>query len=274
MVVFAHGRPVSSKHTTRSDDRLLIFSVSCFWLLCYHGYLVRVLNAPRRTRLVDGMMLRLTAQRGVFVSFGVFQSYYITKLQREPSEIAWIGSFQIFLLFFLGIFSGYLTDTGYFRALVISGAFMTTLGTFMASICQSYWQLFLARGVCVGLGNSLLFSPAMSVVSTYFQKRRALAIGIAACGSATGGFIFPSMVKTLLPSVGFGWTMRAIGFIQLVTLVTAPVFIKPRIAPRPSGSIIDWPAFKEAEYTLYAVGSFLVRLHHLPGHSSSAVLLL
>lgn len=140
---------------------------------------------------------RLTTNRGVFVSFGIFQSYYITKLQRKPSGTSWIGSFQIFLLFFLGIFSSYFTDTGYFRTLVLSGAFLTTLGTIMASICQSYWQLFLAQGVCVGLGNRLLFTPTMSVVSTYFHKRRALAMGIAACGSVTGGLIFPSMTASL-----------------------------------------------------------------------------
>jgi MFS family permease len=215
---------------------------------------------------LEGIIYRLITKRGVFVSFGVFQSYYITKLQRDPSEITWIGSVEIFLLFFLGTFSGYLTDTGYFRTLVISGAFLTALGNFMASICQSYWQLFLAQGVCVGLGNGLLFAPTMSVVSTYFQERRALAMGIAACGSMTGGLIFPSMARTLLPSVGFGWTMRAIGFIQLVTLLTALIFIKPRIPPRSSRLPIDWQAFKEAEYTLYAIASFLVRLHDLSDH--------
>ncbi|EKG09051.1 hypothetical protein MPH_13961 [Macrophomina phaseolina MS6] len=199
----------------------------------------------------------LTKIRGVFVSFGVFQSYYITTLHREPSEIAWIGSFEIFLLFFLGTLTGRLTDAGYFHTMVMSGAFMTTLGTFMASICHDYWQLFLAQGVCVGLGNGLLFAPTMTVISTYFEKKRALAMGVAACGSVTGGLVFPSMARTLLPTIGFGWTMRAIGFIQFGTLSIALSFINTRVPPRLSGSLIDWPAFKEVEYSLYAIGSFL-----------------
>lgn len=194
---------------------------------------------------------------GVFVSFGVFQSYYITMLQRDPSDISWIGSFEIFLLFFLGIPVGRLTDAGYFLPLVISGAFMTIFGTFMTSLCYTYWQLFLAQGVCIGIGNGLLFAPTMAVVSTYFHKKRALAMGIAACGSVTGGLIFPSMARTLLPTIGFGWTMRAIGFIQLGTLTLAIAFIKPRVAPTTSTLLVDWPAFKESEYTLYAIGSFL-----------------
>jgi hypothetical protein len=32
-----------------------------------------------------------------------------------PSDISWIGSIQIFLLFFIGTFSGRATDAGYFR---------------------------------------------------------------------------------------------------------------------------------------------------------------
>ncbi|KAH7130185.1 riboflavin transporter MCH5 [Dendryphion nanum] len=194
---------------------------------------------------------------GVFVSFGVFQSYYVTTLQLDPSKIAWIGSFEIFLLFFLGIVTARLTDAGYFRLLLLSGAFMTTLGTFVASICHTYWQLFLAQGVCVGLGNGLLFAPTMAVLSTYFQRKRALALGISACGSVTGGLIFPSMARRLLPTIGFGWTMRAIGFIQLGTLSISIAFIKTRVTPGPLSSLIDWPAFKEIEYSLFAIGCLL-----------------
>ena len=39
-------------------------------------------------------------------SFGVFQTYYVTTLGYTRSNVSWIGSLQIFLLFFLGAFSG------------------------------------------------------------------------------------------------------------------------------------------------------------------------
>lgn len=76
----------------------------------------------------------------------------------------------------------------------------------MASLASTaYWQVLLAQGVCAGLGNGLLFTPSMAVVSTYFGgRRRAVALAAAACGSTVGGLVFPSMVRTLLPRVGFG----------------------------------------------------------------------
>jgi hypothetical protein len=52
---------------------------------------------------------------GFINSFGVFQAYYVTALDRPPSDISWVGSVQVFLLFFIGTFTGRLTDAGYFR---------------------------------------------------------------------------------------------------------------------------------------------------------------
>jgi MFS family permease len=157
-----------------------------------------------------------------------------------------------------------LTDAGYFKQVIILGTFLQVFGIMMTSLSTQYWQLFLAQGVCVGLGNGCLFTPMVSLVSTYFSKKRSLAIGVVACGSATGGLIFPAMVQQLLPKVGFGWTIRALGFVQLACLVTCIVFAKQRLPPRRAGPIVEWAAFKELPYVLFAAGMFFVRTIDLP----------
>lgn len=196
--------------------------------------------------------------RGLVISFGVFQSYHVTHLNRSPSDISWIGSLAVFLLFFVGIVSGRLTDAGYFRSTITAGASLIVLGTFMASICKTYWQLVLAQGLCIGLGNGLILTPVNIVISTYFTKKLPFVLGIAACGSVTGGLVYPSMARTLLPTIGFGWTVRAIGFIQLGTLAVAVAVIRPRLNPKAPSTLVDWTAFREAEFTLSVIGSFLV----------------
>lgn len=128
----------------------------------------------------------------------------------------------------------------------------------MTSLSTSYWQLFLAQGVCCGLGNGCLFCPSLSLLSTYFSKKRSLALGIAAAGSATGGMVFPAMVQQLLPKIGFAWTMRSLGFIQLGCLIICNIGIRPRIPPRRTGALVDWKSFKEAPYVLFAAGMFFV----------------
>ncbi|ORY60914.1 major facilitator superfamily domain-containing protein [Pseudomassariella vexata] len=193
---------------------------------------------------------------GFINSFGIFQSYYATVLDRPPSDISWIGSLQIWLTFFVGTFTGRLTDGGLFRPVLMLGTVLITIGIFTTSAATQYWQLILSQGLCMGLGSGCVFTPAISTVSTYFHKKRSLAIGIAASGSVTGGLVFPAMARQLLPTVGLGWAVRAMGFVSLTTMVFANFFMRSRLPPRTTGSLVEWGAFKELEYTFYAVGMF------------------
>jgi len=132
---------------------------------------------------------------GYLSSFGLFQTYWMNKLDRSASSISWIGSIQMFLLFFIGTLSGRAMDAGYFRSLIWVGCAMQILGTFTTANCGQYWQLVLSQGIVQGLGNGLLFTPAVTLVSTYFSKKRAFALGISACGAPFGGIVFP-LVRT------------------------------------------------------------------------------
>ncbi|RGP59002.1 transporter mch4 [Fusarium longipes] len=191
-------------------------------------------------------------------SFGVFQTYYTTHLPNPASQISWIGAVQISALFFVGTFAGRLTDAGYFRATFAAGSVLTLLGVFMTSLSTTFPQLLLAQGLCTGFGNGFMFTPSLAVVSTYFKKRRALAFGIVSTGSSTGGLIFPSMARQLLGKIGFAWTVRAIGLVQLITLIMANCLLRPRIPPRKAGPWVDLASFKEKAYLFFAIGIFFV----------------
>lgn len=196
---------------------------------------------------------------GVINSFGVFQTYYTDFLDRPSGQISWIGSIQVFLSFFIGGFIGRLTDGGYLRHVLLSGTIMVTIGIFTASVSTQYWQFILAQGLCCGLGSGCLVTPAVSVVSTYFEKRRSLALGVTTCGSVTGGLVFSAMARQLIPSAGIDWALRAIGFVQVSTLAFVVILMKPRIKARQEGRLVEWAAFKEPQFLLFTIGMFFVR---------------
>ncbi|KAF4445811.1 major facilitator superfamily transporter [Fusarium austroafricanum] len=193
---------------------------------------------------------------GFINSFGIFQTYYAGFLNLPPSDISWIGGIQVFLSFFVGAFIGRYIDSGHLRLILSCGTTLVILGIFTASVSTQYWQLLLSQGICCGLGNGFLVTPAVSVTSTYFAKKRSLAIGIATCGSVTGGLVFSAMARQLLPSAGFGWAMRAIGFVQAATLFFAIASMKTRLPPSKSTRLVEWVAFKELEYTFFTAGMF------------------
>ena len=135
---------------------------------------------------------------------------------------------------------------------------MQVFGVFMTSLATKYWQVFLAQGICIGIGDGLVFCPALSLLSTYFSERRGLAIAIAASGTATGGLIYPAIVEKMLPTAGFPWTIRTQGFVMLAIHSVAFTFTKTRLPPRKAGALVEWAAFKDLTYTLVATGMFLI----------------
>ena len=136
-------------------------------------------------------------------SFGAFQTYYTQTLPESPSTISWIGGIQVLLSLVTGLVSGRLLDAGFFVPVFFVGIVVQLLGIFLMSISTKYWQLFLTQGVISGLGAGIYFTPAVSLVSTYFDKRRGLAVGLATAGNSAGGVVYPLIVRELIPKVGF-----------------------------------------------------------------------
>ena len=116
----------------------------------------------------------------------------------------------------------------------------------------------LTQGIMTGLGGGLFFTPSMGLMGTYFSSKRALAIGIATTGNSVGGMVYPVLVQQLLPKLGFAWTARVLGFLNLGLLSVVLVFMRPRLPPRRSGPIVDLSAFKEPPYAFLVGGLFFI----------------
>ena len=193
---------------------------------------------------------------GFVNAYGVLQTYYVSRFDLPPSTISWIGSLSAFLMFFISTFSGRLTDAGYFHQTLLFGTSLQLFGFLAASFAKTYWQVLLAHGVCIGVGGGLIFIPALSLVGTYFTKRRSLALAICAVGNSFGGLIFSAILQSLLPKLGYGWAMRVCGFVIMGTMVPANFLLKPRRIKRNKAPLIEWSAFGEPIYACFSVGMF------------------
>lgn len=191
---------------------------------------------------------------GFVNSFGAFQPYYETILPESASTISWIGSVQACLMFSLGIFSGRALDRGWFRPTVAIGIGFQLLGIFTMSAAKNYWQLLLTQGFCTGLGGGIFFVPIMGLCSTYFSSHRGMALGIVTSGNSIGGVAYPVVVRQLLPKLGFGWTVRILGFINVASLAIVIAVMKPRLPPRKAGPLIDIEALRDLPYCLHVLG--------------------
>lgn len=130
-----------------------------------------------------------------FQSYGVFQAYYQSILvpKKNPATIAWIGSFQIFLLFFMSIIVSPLIDKGRFRLCFNGGSFLLFISVLTTSFCTKFWQFLLVQGVLTGMGMGLIFGSGMVVLMSYFSKHVAIASGIGAAGGSVGTYSFVNL---------------------------------------------------------------------------------
>jgi MFS family permease len=130
----------------------------------------------------------IVLERGIVSTFGVFQTFYKEQILSTEtySSISWIGSVQAALLLFLLLVAGPAHDSGYCKPMMYVGTFLIVLGMMMTSFCKSYWQFMLAQGVCIGVGNGIVFITSVAIIPTYFSARRGVAAGIAASGSSFG----------------------------------------------------------------------------------------
>lgn len=220
-------------------------------------------------------------------SYGVYQQYYSSSRlhAHSDSQIAWIGSLQGFLLLLVSVVTGPLYDAGYLRALVYGGTSLTILGVMMTSICRTYGELLVAQGIVVGVGDGLLFLPSIAIVSQYFDRKRALATGVASMGSSIGtfcariprvlllvdvengssqgliitfpgGVIYPIVFRQLQPTAGFPWATRAIAFIMLATSIVTVPFIKQRVPSTSLRKVYDASSFRDGPYLFFCAGIF------------------
>ncbi|GMF28089.1 unnamed protein product [[Candida] boidinii] len=102
-------------------------------------------------------------------------------------------------------------------------------------------------GVVCGTGCALCMNPLMGVVSHWFKKRRAMAMGLATLGGSVGGIVFPLMLNSLYSRVGFVWAIRILAILCLGFLCLSFLMIKERLSANVSRNDLDTAIVEENE---------------------------
>ncbi|CAH6718765.1 probable transporter Mch4p [[Candida] jaroonii] len=182
-----------------------------------------------------GSFLGLTANFGTLNSVGAIQTYLATHQLSDvsASTLSWIFSIYLALAFSLTIVVGpYFDSQGALKPMVL-GNILSFCGMMATANCKTVWQFILALSLCHGIGNSLLISPLVGVVSHWFYHKIGLAIGLSSVGGSIGGMVIPLMLRSLYAKVGFIWAIRILAFFCAALNIMATVLVKERVrSPR------------------------------------------
>ncbi|CAN9515248.1 unnamed protein product [Ophioblennius macclurei] len=223
---------------------------------------------------------------GAFISIGFSYAFpkSITVFFKEievifnatPSQVSWISSIMLAVMYAGGPVSSILVNRFGSRPIMMAGGCLSGSGLVIASFCNTVEQLYFFIGVVGGLGLAFNLNPALTMIGKYFFKRRPIANGIAMAGS-------PVFLSTLAPLNtwlydAFGWrgSFLILGGLLLNCCVAGslmrPIGPKPQpppqateggVAPKRTvlqtiNSFIDLTLFRHRGFLLYLLGNVVM----------------
>lgn len=127
---------------------------------------------------------------GIGYAFGVLLPQWVEVFNESHGKVSLVGSLLVGVYLCAGPLVSGLTNKFGCRPVAFAGSCLACLGFLLAAFSSSINVLMLTYGIMGGLGFGLIYLPAIVSVGFYFEKKRAIATGIAVSGSGIGTFIF------------------------------------------------------------------------------------
>ncbi|KAJ1532206.1 hypothetical protein ONE63_000826 [Megalurothrips usitatus] len=174
-----------------------------------------------------GFMCNLVVD-GIIFSFGLVLPKLVAEFgvgTREPRvEVtpAPVTSAPRTPLLSAGPFVSALANRYGFRPVTIMGAVLGATGFALSSWATNVTYLLVTYGLLGGIGFGLIYVPSVITVGFYFERWRALATGIAVCGSGIGTFALVPIFSSLMESIGWqGLFLVQAGMVLSLSLMGA-----------------------------------------------------
>ena len=162
--------------------------------------------------ILDGLLL---------YSFGVFLPYLNKDFGLTTAAGSSLFSFRSLVQAPCFILAGRLIDKFDPRAVIFGGGAIAAAGMIFSGLAVTTWQLYISYGFFVGLGDAVLYITCVALVSRWFVKKRALAIGIITTGVPLSGLITNPLTAWLIHSFGVRNALFSLGGLMITVLMAA-----------------------------------------------------
>ena len=184
------------------------------------GWLARLLAANYRNIVLWASMLALLIGSGSIFTLVVVLKPIAADLgwPREVPSLAY--SLQFLCAGIGAIVMGWWFDRSGVGPLILLGAIMISVASFLVAGMSTKWEFYAAYGLLFGfLGQATLFSPLMANIVNLFERNRGFAAGVVASGQAFAGTVWPPVIRYLNEVIGWRETYFYFGVFTLCTMV-------------------------------------------------------
>jgi len=173
-------------------------------------------EADRRRKIPDGgwgwvvvfasLIISMIAD-GISFSFGLLYVKLDDHFKESQSKTSLIGSLFMAVPLLSGPIGSALVDRYGCRTMTIIGGIISGVGFTMSAFVNTIELMYTTFGVIAGLGLGLCYVTAVVSVAFWFEKRRVLAIGLGACGTGIGTFVYAPMTQYFIDEYGWRGTV-------------------------------------------------------------------
>jgi MFS family permease len=139
-----------------------------------------------------------------------------------------------------GVVTGKLTDRFGIVTAIGMGIGLVALGYVGAGHATSMSQFTLVH-FAIGAGSSATFGPLMAEASHWFERRRGIAVTIAASGNYIGGTIWPPLVNWGMQTFGWRPTHIAVGLGSAAAMVIVLTILRMQMGAATRRSHVNAP---------------------------------
>jgi MFS family permease len=171
----------------------------------------------------------MVVMRGVNGAFGVYYIALLEEFSWSRSDGASIAAINFVVYALASPVVGLAFDRLGPRLLMPLGAALVGIGLLLSSFSDSLLGLYFSYGIVTALGQGALsFVGHNALISFWFVRRRATAIGIASMGQGVGALVMVPMTQLLINYFGWRWTYVFTGGLLLLLLVPANALFQRR----------------------------------------------
>jgi len=204
-----------------------------------------VKNAKIDARIIDSRKAWIAAWASLAIMTIAYGAPLVAVMAMKPiaaelgtarSGPAAAGFFIYLGAAFGGILAGWLAGRLGIRRVVMFGAVMVAAGLWL-SASGGLFELYTGHGVLMGLfGTSCMFSPLLTYVSRWFEKRRGAAVALISSGQSVAGALWPPLLQLGIDTIGWRHTMMMFGvFVAVAAISVTALFLRtPPDAPAAS----------------------------------------
>lgn len=152
---------------------------------------------------------------GVIKSFGVFYVNIHQHFNTTATTASWITSIAVATIHVAAPLASALSARFGHRSVVMIGGLICSVGAITGSFARNILELYLTVGFLNGLGCALTWTPTMTMVGLYFDKRRPIANAVSSSGECMLTFVFTPLSQWLIDSYSWRGAMLILAGLQL-----------------------------------------------------------